>query len=142
LSTPDIAAAMNAAMDGENRRRQLASGTPGLGAVLRLPQSPAAAAVGKSSLDMPAIGEGYAQGAPDAPQRKSYGPDLPVYADDLVGGYGFQGGRSEPAVRHVTDLGADGLFIEGRSAPAASPWTLISPPAGRQSLFRRWFRRR
>ena len=38
-------------------------------------------------------------------------------------------GVSQPALRHVTDLGADGLFIEGASAPAADGFTVVSPPA-------------
>jgi hypothetical protein len=39
-------------------------------------------------------------------------------------------------VSHVTDLGADGLFIEGASAPVAEPFTVVSPPA-RPSLLAR-----
>jgi hypothetical protein len=31
----------------------------------------------------------------------------------------------------VTDLGADGLFIEGRSAPVAEPFTVVSRPRAR-----------
>ena len=43
---------------------------------------------------------------------------------------------SQPVLRHVTNLGADGLFIEGRSAPAADAFTVVSPPA-RPSLLAR-----
>ena len=74
-------------------------------------------------------GEGYETQAEIASAvSKSYGPARPVYAHEMVGGVNFTGGRSEPAVRHVTNLGADGLFIEGRSAPAADPFTVVSPP--------------
>ena len=42
---------------------------------------------------------------------------------------GYALGVSQPALRHVTDLGADGLFIEGPSVPAADAFTVVSPPA-------------
>jgi len=48
-----------------------------------------------------------------------------VYGDDLIGGVNFQGGRSEPAVRHVHDVGDGRLLIEARSAPADG-FTLVS----------------
>jgi len=50
---------------------------------------------------------------------------MPNYADPSVGGYQFQGGRSEPAVRHVTDLGDGRLFIEGAAAPRRSLWSRL-----------------
>ena len=134
----DISAAMAAAMGEENRRRELASQAPGLGALMHLGQPPAAHGVGISDIpDSEVKGEGYAVTAPlTAAQVSSYGPGSPVYADGSVGGYGFQGGRSEPAIRHVTNLGADGLFIEGRSAPVADAVTVLSAP-GRPGLWLR-----
>jgi hypothetical protein len=134
----DISAAMAAAMDAENRRRELAAQAPGLGALMHLGQPPAAHGVGISDIpDSEVKGEGYAVTAPlTAAQVSSYGPGSPVYADPSVGGYGFQGGRSEPAVRHVTNLGADGLFIEGRSAPVAAAVTVLTAP-GRPSVWSR-----
>jgi len=135
MSVPDIASAMNAAMSEEDRRRRLASESPGLGSLLDLPQSPAGPSVGKAGL-MPAVGEGLAP-VPYVPQSKSYGPPVPAYAHDLVGGYDFVGGRNEaPIRRHIANLGADGLFIEGASAPAADPYVFATAPA-RPSLWQR-----
>jgi hypothetical protein len=121
-----LAVAQGQAETGEDRRRQLASGTPGLGVLMSLPQSPAAAAIGKSSLDMPAIGEGLSP-VSYVPQHKAYGPASPVYADPFVGGVGFQGGRSEPAVRHA---GGDSFAVVSPDVPV------------RRSLLGRLFRRR
>ena len=45
-------------------------------------------------------------------------------------------GVSQPALPHVTDLGAEGLFIEGTSAPAADGFTVVSAPS-RPSLLSR-----
>jgi hypothetical protein len=113
MSEADIAAVMAQAMGSEDRRRELASQRPGLGSLLPMEQPAAAAAVGKSSVDMPVIGEGYEMTAPDAVQHKAYGSDQPVYADDLVSGYGFQGGRQEPAVRvwYGSRRAADGITL-------------------------------
>jgi hypothetical protein len=134
----DISAVMAAAMDEENRRRELASQAPGLGALMHLGQPPAAHGVGISDIpDSEVKGEGYAVTAPlTAAQVSSYGPGRPLYASPLVGGVNFVAGRSEPAVRHVTNLGADGLFIEGASAPPADRLTVVSPPS-RPSLWSR-----
>jgi hypothetical protein len=137
VSESEIRGAMGRATAGEQRRRELASQSPGVGAPLAMAQPAAGPSVGKAGLDLPAIGEGYAQGAPYVPQSKSYGPVSPVYAHDLVGGYDFVGGRNEaPVRRHVTNLGADGLFIEGASAPAGSPYVVVSPDA-KPGLLRR-----
>jgi hypothetical protein len=59
VTTPDIAAVMAAAMDGDNRRRELAAMTPGLGPALPLPQPPAGPGVGLSDVALPVVGEGY-----------------------------------------------------------------------------------
>jgi hypothetical protein len=126
----DIAGVMASAMAEEDRRRELASATPGLGSLLPMEQPAAAAAVGKSGLDMPVIGEGYEMTAPGAVQHKAYGAARPSYADDVVGGYGFQAGRGEPAIR---------VYLGSRSAPAGGP-VFVSPPA-RPSLWRRLLRR-
>jgi hypothetical protein len=130
VTTPDIAGTMQAAMDEENRRRELASASPGLGTPLPLAQPVSAAGVGLSDVPMPVVGEGYDITPPVVTAvSKAYGPERPVYGADEVGGVGFVGGRQEPAVRHVTNLGADGLFIEGRPAPAADVVTVASAPS-------------
>jgi hypothetical protein len=131
VTTPDIAAVQAAAMAAENRRRELGGQSPGLGALLPLEQPPADAGQGSP----PVVGEGYSVTAAPAPAQVYVPHGVPVYgdrthyADPLVGGYGFQAGRSEPAVRHVMDIGDGALLIEGASAPAANPFTVVSPPA-------------
>jgi hypothetical protein len=67
--------------------------------------------------------------APDAVQHKAYGEARPSYAGPEVAGDSYPLGVSQPALRHVTDLGADGLFIEGVSAPAADPFMVVSTPS-------------
>ena len=135
MSTPyeaDLAAltvAQEQAQGAENRRRELAAQRPGHGAQIELPQPPSAAAVGKSGLDMPVIGEGY--GTPPGPSpfvQAAY--SVPNYADAVVGGIGFTGGRNEPAVR---------VLLRARAA-APGGVTVISPD-GRPSLWRRLLRR-
>jgi hypothetical protein len=114
-----LTAAMDASMTGDNGRRELASRMPGYGAQVPLEQPAAAAAIGKSGLDMPVIGEGYEMTAPDAVQHKAYGPDRPVYADPLVSGYGFQAGKSEPAISvYLGQRSADGaVYVSPGSRP-------------------------
>jgi hypothetical protein len=139
MTEPDIAAVMQASMNAEDKRRQLASMTPGLGAQLNLPDVPYGPSVGKSGLDLPPVGEGLETSPVVVPRLKAYGPQSPVYADDLVGGLGYSLGSVHNARRHVTDLGADGLFIEpgpdGR-APTNSMF-VVSPAAPRPSLWQR-----
>jgi len=131
----DVAAAQAAGEDAENRRCRVAGEAPGLGALLPLPQPPNAAGVGKSGLDMPVIGEGYAQGAPGAFQVKSYGPEVPQYAPGAVGGFGYTPGAVQ---RHVSDLGDGRLLIEGASASPASDVLAVSPEtAPKRSLIGR-----
>jgi hypothetical protein len=120
--TAALASVQAAAESGERRRRELAGMTPGVGAQLHLPQPYADAGMGSP----PAVGEGYSVESPAAPAQVQvdhgslvYGR-RPVYGDDLIGGVNFQGGRSEPAVRHVHNLG-DSLFTEGASGPPALP---------------------
>jgi hypothetical protein len=132
----DITAVMAAAEAAENRRRQLAGMTPGLGVLLPLEQPPGGPGVGLSDVALPVSGEGYEVQAEIAAVHKSYGADRPQYAHPLVGGIGYPADTHQPALRHVTDLGADGLFIEGRSAPPADGFTVVSPPA-RPSLWAR-----
>jgi hypothetical protein len=123
----DCRAAQSAAMDGENRRRLLASQSPGLGAQVPIAQPYADAGQGSP----PAVGEGYATEAPVAPsQVASYGPARPVYAPDVVGGYGFTGGRSEPAVRHVWAV--DGHLLIEPYADGRQPFVVAAPPAARK----------
>ena len=138
MTTPDeaaLASAMAQAMDSEDRRRKLASQTPGAGALMALPDVPYGPGAGISDVPLPLIGESH-QSAPYVPQRKAYGPPSPVYADPLIGGPGYTPGDIQTALRHVTDLGADGLFIEGRSGPVADAFTVVSPPP-RPSLLAR-----
>ena len=130
MSEADIAGVMAQAMTSEDRRRELASQSPGLGSPLPMEQPAAGPSVGKYGLDMPVVGEGYLMTAPDAVQHKAYGAARPSYADDVVGGYGFQAGRGEPAIR---------VYLGSRSAPAGGP-VFVSPPA-RPSLWRRLLRR-
>ena len=86
MSTPDIAAAMAQAMSTEDRRRELASQSPGLGALVNLPDVPYGSGVGNWDLGMPHVGESYGQSAPVVPQAKSYGPLSPQYGHPLIGG--------------------------------------------------------
>ena len=130
MTTPDETALANAmanAMDSENRRRELASQAPGLGALVQLPETPNGPGIGIWDLGLPVTGESH-QAAPYVPQSKAYGPPSPVYADPVVAGLGYGPGDVQTALRHVTDLGADGLFIEGASAPAAEPFMVVPPP--------------
>ena len=130
MTTPNIAAVMAAAMDSEDRRRELAARMPGYGAPVPLDQPPSGPSVGKYGVGGAIVGEGYDQQAEIAAAvHKSYGADRPQYAHPLVGGIGYPADTHQPALRHVTDLGADGLFIEGRSAPVAGGFTVVSPPA-------------
>ena len=129
MTTPDeaaLASAMAQAMNSEDRRRKLASQTPGAGALMALPDVPYGPGAGISDVPLPPIGESH-QAAPYVEQRKSYGPRSPVYADPMIGGLGYAPGGIETALRHVTDLGDGTLFIEGASAPAAGGFTVVSP---------------
>jgi hypothetical protein len=132
---------MAASMSAEDQRRQLAGQSPGLGALVQLPQPVAGPGIGLSDVPgLDVVGEGYDQVAEIAAAvEKSYGPSRPQYAPPEVGGIGFQAGRSEPAVRHITNLGADGLLVgpyrHGRQP--GGPFTVVSPPAGRPSLWQR-----
>ena len=129
MSEADIRSVMAQAMSAEDRRREVAGASPGLGALLPLEQPPSGAGTGIWDVDMPVIGEGYDQQAEIATTvHKAYGEARPVYAGPAVAGDSYVLGVSQPALRHVTDLGADGLFIEGASAPAADPFMVVSPP--------------
>jgi hypothetical protein len=120
--TAAVSASMNAGMDAENHRRQLASQTPGLGAEMPLPPNPNGLSTGKASLDVPVVGEGYdVQAAISDAQISSYGPSRPVYADGLVGGVGFQGGFSEPAVEGFRFAVSPGLSVPVLAAAPAKP---------------------
>jgi hypothetical protein len=68
VTTPDIAAAMQAAMDAEDQRRLLASATPGLGVLLPLDQPPSGPNVGKYGVGGAIVGEGYDQQAESPPR--------------------------------------------------------------------------
>lgn len=133
MTTPGIAAVMAAAMDGDNRRT--GGHDQGLGPVLPLP--PAGPGVGLSDVVLPVVGEGYGvQAEIAAAVHKSYGADRPQYAHPLVGGINYPAGAHQPTLRYVTNLGADGLFIEGASEPAADGSTVVPAPS-RPSLLSR-----
>jgi hypothetical protein len=89
MSEPDIAAVMAAAMDAENRRREVAGASPGVGALVQLPDVSYGPGVGLSDVPLPVIGESH-QAAPNVPQYKAYGPPSPAYAADVVAGRGIR----------------------------------------------------
>ena len=122
-------------MDTEDQRRQMASATPGLGAPVELPEMPHGPGVGNWDLGMPAVGEGYAQHAPDALQVKSYGPDRPTYADPLIGGVGYAQGGVQTALRALGER-----VFAAQDAAGRADVTVVSPPA-RPSLLARLFGR-
>jgi hypothetical protein len=129
VTTPDIAQVMMQAMQAEDQRRQVASASPGLGALLPMEQPPSGPSVGKYGVGGDIIGEGYAVEAEiTAVVHKSYGPARPVYAGPAVAGDSYPLGVSQPALRHVQDIGDGQLLIEGRSAPTAG-FDVMSPPA-------------
>jgi hypothetical protein len=123
-------------MSGEDRRRELAARMPGYGAPVPLDQPPSGPSVGKYGVGGVIVGEGYDQQAEIAAAvHKSYGADRPQYAHPLVGGINYSAGTDQPALRHLVNLGADGLFIEGASAPPDG-FTVVSAPS-RPSLLAR-----
>jgi hypothetical protein len=129
--TAEIQAAQQQAMDAENGRRQLASQRPGHGVLLPLEQPPSAAAIGKSGLDMPVIGEGYDMSPGLSPAiQAAY--SVPNYADAVVGGVGFQAGRQEPAVR---------VLLRSRAAGFGDRVDYVSAGPPRRPLWRRLLRR-
>ena len=137
MTTPDIEGVIAQAMAAENRRRELAAQMPGHGAPVPLDQPPSGPSLGKYGVGGPVVGEGYeVQAEIAAAVHKAYGTARPQYAHPAVGGIDYPAGTHQPALRHVHDLGDGTLFIEGRSAPAADGFTLVSPPA-RPSLLSR-----
>lgn len=115
----DIAGVMAAAMNAENDRRRLAASRPGHGAPVPTPQSPAGAGIGISDVDMPAVGLGFSV-PPTVPQALTASYVVPSYADDMVAGVGFTGGKSEPAIR---------VYVGQRSAPAGDGIVVASGPS-------------
>jgi hypothetical protein len=120
LTVDDVAAIQAAAMDAEDRRREVASQTPGLGTLLELPQPPNAAAVGKAGVPgLDVVGEGYAT-TPEvsAAAVKAYGPARPVYADGVVGGVDFVAGRQEAPVKMAAGFrrSDDGVVVVSPSS--------------------------
>jgi hypothetical protein len=99
MNAVDIRAVMLAAMDSEGMRRELASQAPGAGALVTLPDVPYGPGVGISDLPLPPVGESHQQAASAAPQLKSYGPPVPVYAPDVIGGPGYAPGDIQTALR-------------------------------------------
>jgi hypothetical protein len=138
MSEQSIEAVMAQAMAAENRRRELASQAPGLGALLPMEQPPNGPGVGKYGLPgMDIAGEGYATMAPDdAQQLKAYGMVRPHYADPVVAGLDYRPAADIPLRRSIIDPGYGRLLTEGRGAPAADP-VVVSPPAARPGLLAR-----
>lgn len=134
MTTPDIAAVMAEAMATEDRRRQLASESPGLGALAELPQVPYGPGIGIADVPLPVVGEGH-QATPYTAPHKSYGPDRPQYADPAVGGVGYPYPAAQPALRHVSDIGDGRLLIEPRADGGNGAVQVVSPgAAARRSL--------
>jgi hypothetical protein len=132
VTTPDIAAAMQAAMDAEDQRRQTASQSPGLGALVELPQTPYGPGVGLADVPMPVIGEGLAA-IPYTPQVKSYGPDVPQYAPDVVAGLGYAPGDVQTALRALGER-----VFAAQDAAGRAGVVVVSPGmAPQRSLLRR-----
>jgi hypothetical protein len=128
MSEADIRSVMAQAMSAEDRRREVAGASPGLGALLPLEQPPSGAGTGIWDVDMPVIGEGYDQQAEIAAAvHKAYGEARPVYAGPAVAGDSYVLGVSQPALRHVTN-----------SAPMACS---SRAPAHRRRMGSRWCRR-
>jgi hypothetical protein len=128
MTTPDIAAAMQASMDQEDRRRELASQSPGLGALMQLPPTGIGAGVGLSDVPLPVIGESH-QAAPCVPQHKAYGPVSPTYAPDVVGGLGYAPGDVQTALRALGPQDATGradvMVVSPDVAPRRSLWSRL-----------------
>jgi hypothetical protein len=80
---------------------------------------------------MPAVGEGHDVVAPDAPLQvvADHGVLVhgrrPSYADDLVGGVGFQGGRSEPAIRVLRNAGLSDVLSAVSPPSRPSLWAQV-----------------
>lgn len=137
--TAALTAAQGQAETQENRRRGLASMRPGLGSLLPLPAPPSGPAVGKYDAVPGPAGEGYGAGVVPQPYQvvSDHGPlvygQTPDYADDLVGGVGFQAGRQEAPIR---------VFMGQRSQPGDSVVFATVGAAPRRSLLDRLLRRR
>jgi len=98
--TAALASAQAAAETGENRRRRVASQTPGLGVLVQLPPPVAGPGVGITDVPLPMAGEGMeVPPAVSDAQAGSYGPRAPVYADPVVGGFTYPDAISEPVFR-------------------------------------------
>jgi hypothetical protein len=91
--------------------------------VLPLPQPPSGPGVGIPDVALPVVGEGYeAQAEIAAAVHKSYGTDRPQYAHPAIGGIDHPAGTHQPALRHVVNLGADGLFIGAPARQRTGSW--------------------
>ena len=138
MTTPDeaaLASAMANAMDSENRRRELASQSPGLGALVQLPETPNGPGIGIWDLGLPVVGESH-QAAPYVEQSKSYGPPSPVYADPVVAGLGYVPGDVQTALRAAGEWAF--AAQDAASRPAGPGVVVVSPGmAPRRSLLSR-----
>ena len=137
MSEPDIARVMMQAMQAEDQRRQVASASPGLCALLPLPQPPSGPSVGKAGLDLPVIGEGYEiQAEIAAAVHKAYGEARPVYAGPEVAGDSVPAGRLAARATARDRPRRRWPVHRGRRRAAADAFTVVSPPA-RPSLLAR-----
>jgi hypothetical protein len=130
--TAEISAAMATGMAAENRRREVASQTPGLGAKVELPPVPYGPGVGIADVPLPVIGESH-QAAPYVEQRKSYGPPAPVYADPVVAGVGYAPADIQTALRAAGER-----VFAAQAAASRGDVAVVSPDmAPRRSLLGR-----
>lgn len=106
-------------MAAENDRRNLAAQRPGHGTLMPLPESPTGPSVGKYGVAGPAVGEGLTM-APGASEAQVASYTVPCYADQVVGGAGFQAGRQEAPIRVLVrsrPRAGDGLVIVSPQTP-------------------------
>ena len=113
----------------EDRRRELASQTPGLGAPVGLPDVPYGPGVGLTDVALPHVGEGYGHGAPVAAQSKAYGPDTPQYGHPLIGGLDYAPMDARPALGRSSLYELADQVFAAQDARAGHAYTVISPPA-------------
>ena len=107
---------MPAAMAAENRRREVAAMTPGLGVPLPMEQPTSGPSVGKYGVGGDIVGEGYDQQAEiSGAVHKSHGESRPVYAAPAVAGESYAPlAVVQPALRHVRAAGFDVVSPPGR----------------------------
>jgi hypothetical protein len=132
MSEQTIQQVMQTAMAAEDHRRQVTSQMPGYGAALELPDNPVGPGVGKAGL-LDTVGEGHSVLAEISPTvRKSFGPDRPQYAADVVGGLNYGPGDVATALRAAGER-----VFAVKDAAGRGDVVAISPAPVRQSLWSR-----